>query len=250
MVDTSTTTAVVEYVLHLSRQTAAQYLQWRSTRPKDPSLRSSAEVCAYVPNSQSHFKPMFRLWAASGQAALEDSRILVLSASATSTSILKNLVLPGIGHFTILDHSIVTPEDAGNNFFLEGPESIGKSRAEESVRLLSELNEDVDGKADTRDIREVLGAGENTKEWLRQYTIVIVHNLEKDLLERLSRILWEDESMPSLLVVRSAGFLAEFSVQFHEHTSKWQTTQLLRSLTESHYSYRKPSGNISFSSNR
>lgn len=193
---------------------------------------------------------MFRLWAASGQAALEDSRILVLSASATSTSILKNLVLPGIGHFTILDHRLVTPEDAGNNFFLEGPDSIGKSRAEEAVRLLSELNEDVDGKADTRNVREVLGAGENTKEWLRQYTIVIVHNLEKDLLERLSRILWEDESMPSLLVVRSTGFLAEFSIQSHEHTSKWQTTHILYYLTESPHSYRKPSGNIPFSSNR
>ena len=92
---------------------------------------------------------MFSQWAASGQSALESSRVLVLSASATSTSILKNLVLPGIGHFTILDPEIVKPEDAGNNFFLEGHESIGKSRAQEAVRLLRELNEGVDGLADT-----------------------------------------------------------------------------------------------------
>ncbi|KAF8343663.1 hypothetical protein F5887DRAFT_1103541 [Amanita rubescens] len=171
-----------------------------------------------VPDQKTRrYDRQLRLWAASGQAALEQSRILVISASATSTSILKNLVLPGIGHFTILDHTIVTPEDAGNNFFLEGPESIGKSRAEEAVRLLSELNDNVDSKADTRDIRELLAAGKNAKEWLSQYTLVIVHNLEKDLLERLSTILWEDESLPSLVVVRSAGFLAEFSIQFHEH---------------------------------
>lgn len=69
----------------------------------------------------------------------------MLSGTATSTSILKNLVLPGIGHFTILDSALVSNEDAGNNFFLEGPESIGKPRASEAVRLLRELNDSVDG---------------------------------------------------------------------------------------------------------
>lgn len=88
-----------------------------------------------------------RLWAASGQNALESSRILVISASATSTSVLKNLVLPGIGHFTILDPELATHEDVGNNFFLEGLQSLGKPRAEEAVRLLCELNDSVEGKA-------------------------------------------------------------------------------------------------------
>ena len=100
-----------------------------------------------------------RLWAASGQAALESARILVISASATSTSILKNLVLPGIGHFTIVDHATVTPADAGNNFFLNGHSSIGKSRAEEAVTLLNELNDSVKGEADTRSLEDVLGLG-------------------------------------------------------------------------------------------
>ncbi|KAF8624617.1 hypothetical protein AX15_005772 [Amanita polypyramis BW_CC] len=172
-----------------------------------------------------------RLWAASGQAALEHARVLVIYGSATSTSILKNLVLPGIGHFTILDHGVVSPQDAGNNFFLEGLESVGGSRSEETVRLLSELNEDVQGKADVRDFRHMMGAGEGTKKWLSEYTIVIAHNLEKDLLEKLSCILWQDESLPPLAVVRSAGFLAEFSIQFHEHTvieSHLETSPSLR----------------------
>ncbi|SRR5258708_5485309 len=38
---------------------------------------------------------MERLWASSGQRALESSRILVIGSSATSAGILKNLVLPG-----------------------------------------------------------------------------------------------------------------------------------------------------------
>ena len=158
-----------------------------------------------------------RLWAASGQSALESSRILVISGTATSTSILKNLVLPGIGHFTILDSLNATPEDAGNNFFLEGPSSIGKSRAEEAVRLLGELNDGVEGKADLRSLEEVLNSD---KEWISDFTIVIAHNLEAGLLERLSTLLWEDDSYPPLVVVRSAGFLAEVYIQYHEHAGK------------------------------
>ncbi|KAF9043093.1 hypothetical protein BJ165DRAFT_1348611 [Panaeolus papilionaceus] len=169
-----------------------------------------------------------RLWAASGQSALESSRLLVIAGTATSTSVLKNLVLPGIGHFTILDPLQVTPEDAGNNFFLEGPSSIGKSRAEEAVRLLCELNDGVDGKADKRSLEEVL---DNDKEWLSDFTIVIAHNLEPKLLQRLSDYLWSDPTFPSLVVIRSAGFLAEFYIQYPEHTvieSHSETTPSLR----------------------
>jgi amyloid beta precursor protein binding protein 1 len=57
---------------------------------------------------------------------------------------LKNLVLPGVGGFTIVDPAIVTEPDLGVNFFLE-EESLGKSRAEETCRLLRELNPDVEG---------------------------------------------------------------------------------------------------------
>jgi amyloid beta precursor protein binding protein 1 len=157
----------------------------------------------------------FSLWAATGQNALESSRILVLSASATSTSILKNLVLPGIGHFTILDASNVTPEDAGNNFFLDGPDSIGKNRAEEAVRLLGELNDGVGGKAVKESVDEVLA---KQPDWVKGFTLVIAHNLQNNLLEKLSTLLWEDEAGPPLVVVKSAGFLAEFFIQFRDHS--------------------------------
>ncbi|KAJ3565311.1 hypothetical protein NP233_g7710 [Leucocoprinus birnbaumii] len=156
-----------------------------------------------------------RLWAATGQAALEAAHLLVLSSSATSTSILKNLVLPGVGAFTILDDAIVTPADAGNNFFLEGPDSIGKPRAQEAVRLLGELNDGVQGHAEVRNVEELLAAGKGE---LFKYTLVIAHNLSQSQTERLSQLLWEDQDAPPLVVVRSAGFLAEFFIQQHEHT--------------------------------
>ncbi|KAJ7145207.1 hypothetical protein C8R43DRAFT_1013212 [Mycena crocata] len=156
-----------------------------------------------------------RLWAASGQSALENARLLVISGSATSTSVLKNLVLPGVGHFTILDSATVTPRDAGNNFFLEGDSSIGKSRAEEAVRLLAELNDGVEGKADTSSLQEILNTN---PAYFASYTLVIAHNLEPKLLERVSTLLWADDTLPMLVVANSAGFLGEFFIQFHEHT--------------------------------
>lgn len=89
-----------------------------------------------------------RLWGASGQEALEETHILLINSGSGVTGIeaLKNLVLPGIGHFSILDPSLVTDADLGVNFFLEH-ESVGKFRAEETVRLLQELNPDVKGTA-------------------------------------------------------------------------------------------------------
>lgn len=58
------------------------------------------------------------------------------------------------------------------------------------------------------------------KEWFGKFTIVITHNLDESSLQKLSQILWEDRTYPPLLVIRSAGFLAEFYLQFHEHDSE------------------------------
>ncbi|EIN04669.1 hypothetical protein PUNSTDRAFT_128225 [Punctularia strigosozonata HHB-11173 SS5] len=158
-----------------------------------------------------------RLWASSGQSALESASILVIGASATATSIIKNLVLPGVGSFTILDPLAVAPADAGNNFFLDGQESIGKNRAQEAVPLLQELNDGVVGKADTRDIKDIL-ATEDGQRWLRDFTLVIAVNTEGETTKRLSQCLWEaGEAAPTLIVVTSAGLISEFYIQFREH---------------------------------
>lgn len=66
----------------------------------------------------------------------------------TGVETLKNLVLPGIGKFSILDSAVVSEADLGVNFFLDD-DSLGKFRAEETVKLLQELNPDVKGTAIT-----------------------------------------------------------------------------------------------------
>ncbi|KAI0084996.1 hypothetical protein BDY19DRAFT_968441 [Irpex rosettiformis] len=179
--------------------------------------QASAIVQAHAPDSKTRrYDRQLRLWAASGQAALESARILVTSASATSTSILKNLVLPGIGHFTILDPTVTAPADAGNNFFLNGFDSVGKPRAAEAVPLLRELNDSVEGVADTRELESLLDS-DMGREWIKSFSLVIAHNLSAKTLDRLAELLWEENTNPPLIVVRSAGFIADFYIQVHKH---------------------------------
>lgn len=54
-----------------------------------------------------------RLWGAHGQMQLSSSRILCLGASASASETLKNLILPGILEFTIVDSAVVEERDLG-----------------------------------------------------------------------------------------------------------------------------------------
>mgnify|MGYP005991438941 CR=1 FL=1 len=75
-----------------------------------------------------------RLWGANGQKALMDAHILLVQADSVGTETLKNLVLPGVGAFTILDDFIVDENDCGCNFFVE-EKSLGKPRAEVNTKI-------------------------------------------------------------------------------------------------------------------
>ena len=116
-----------------------------------------------------------RLWAASGQRALEDAKILLLNSGpgVVGVETLKNLILPGIGSFIIVDDALVTKEDLGVNFFL-AEDSLGKSRAEECAQWLQELNPEVDGNGFKR-VRELIVPGvpyvanKGHSLWLRSY---------------------------------------------------------------------------------
>jgi molybdopterin/thiamine biosynthesis adenylyltransferase len=78
--------------------------------------------------------------------ALEESHILLINSGSGVVGIetLKNLVLPGIGNFTIQDSAVVSEADLGVNFFLE-EEHLGGLRAEHTCNSLKELNPDVQG---------------------------------------------------------------------------------------------------------
>lgn len=104
-----------------------------------------------IPTSkEKKYDRQLRLWAASGQAALEDAHLLLINSGpgVTGVETLKNLVLPGIGQFTIQDSALVTEADLGVNFFLDDS-ALNTPRAETTSRLLQELNPDVRGYAIT-----------------------------------------------------------------------------------------------------
>ena len=85
-----------------------------------------------------------RLWGAAGQQALAETVVVLLNPTAAGTETLKNLVLPGLGKFVVVDEAeaAVTAEDVAANFFLP---SLGKPRAATAATCLQELNPDVHG---------------------------------------------------------------------------------------------------------
>lgn len=85
-----------------------------------------------------------RIWGAHGQQRLEACRVLLLNCGPTGSETLKNLVLGGIGSFTIVDGSKVSARDLGNNFFVHAS-NVGESRAQVVTGLLRELNDAVQG---------------------------------------------------------------------------------------------------------
>ncbi|KAL4819654.1 hypothetical protein BDW67DRAFT_155081 [Aspergillus spinulosporus] len=161
-----------------------------------------------------------RLWAASGQQALEESRVLLVNSDgpwgSRSTGVsgvvgvetLKNLVLPGVGGFTIVDPAVVTEPDLGVNFFLEN-ESLGRPRAEETCRLLKELNPDVEGSFRTKPIAEIL---QEEPGILSQHKLILIsgpikYSSLRTLCDGARKL-----AIP-VLYTRSVGFYSIFSLQ-------------------------------------
>lgn len=85
-----------------------------------------------------------RLWGAEGQRRLASAHVLLVRAGATGAETLKNLVLPGVQRFTVLDDALVSKADATNNFFVSDA-ALGRPRAEVVTNLLLEMNRDVAG---------------------------------------------------------------------------------------------------------
>lgn len=164
-----------------------------------------------------------RLWASSGQASLESSKILVLGGSHVGACLLKNLILPGIGSFTLVDGNSVSDADLGNNFFIDAT-SKGQSRVEQEVKNLCELNPGVTGIAKQQDPRQFVESNN-----LDEYTLVVAVNQPHCVLFPLAEKAWDAKGgmgVP-LMVVRGAGFVGEVQVQVKEAASELGVTLLL-----------------------
>ncbi|XP_041125206.1 NEDD8-activating enzyme E1 regulatory subunit [Polyodon spathula] len=153
-----------------------------------------------------------RLWGDHGQDALENAHVCLINACATGTEILKNLVLPGIGAFTIVDGHKVRGDDVGNNFFLT-KSSIGRNRAQAATELLQELNSDVSGNFVEESPEQLL---DNDPDFFHRFSLVIAVHLPESTLLRLSAFLW-GAGVP-LLVCRTYGLIGYMRLVVKEHT--------------------------------
>lgn len=90
------------------------------------------------------FDRQLRLWASTGQSALENAHVALVGATAVGSELLKDLILPNIGKFTIIDDGLVTDEDCSANFFVEA-DSVNHAKAPIVQKLLNELNPSAKG---------------------------------------------------------------------------------------------------------
>ncbi|XP_077982561.1 NEDD8-activating enzyme E1 regulatory subunit-like [Glandiceps talaboti] len=163
-------------------------------------------------DKEKKYDRQLRLWGDHGQAALESARICLINATATGTEILKNLVLPGIGSFTIIDGHRISGQDVGNNFFLH-KDNLGQSRAKVATDLLCELNTDVRGDSVEETVEQLL---ESNPLIFKAFDIVVVTELPERTLLDLANTLWE--AHVPLLVCRSYGFIGYMRMAIKEHT--------------------------------
>jgi len=152
-----------------------------------------------------------RLWGDHGQSLLEESSVCLVNATAVGTELLKSLVLPGIGSFTIVDGKVATGEDVGSNFFLDVG-SIGQPRGKEATERLLELNTDVRGDFINESAEHIL---RDNPDFFSNFSVVIANCLPERVLIVLAEKLWS-QNIP-LIVVRCYGLIGYIRIQIKEH---------------------------------
>ncbi|KAJ2379713.1 NEDD8-activating enzyme E1 regulatory subunit, partial [Coemansia sp. RSA 2603] len=158
------------------------------------------------------------LWHESGQTALENAHVCVFGSSALASESLKNLVLPGIGRFTVIDDAIVDDQDVLTNFFVQHDDA-GKPRAECIVAGLGELNPDARGVAVVRAPADVLGSCESSDaDLVSSASLVIACGLPDALVHDLGLRCWQLGT--PLIVAGAAGFMASIRTVVPEHAGK------------------------------
>lgn len=154
-----------------------------------------------------------RLWNKSGQASLGSSHILLLGVTSTGSEVLKNMILAGIQKFTIIDDS--WDREGSGNFFLNRDQEDQIKRGEANMRLLQELNPQVEGRF--LDFNPVTVLSQN-QSFFDEYSAVIVSmslQFNEVFIKQLSEILWSRD-IP-LITIDTSGFIGYFRFSHQEH---------------------------------
>eukprot|EP00270_Netrium_digitus_P018418 TRINITY_DN6996_c0_g1_i4.p1 TRINITY_DN6996_c0_g1~~TRINITY_DN6996_c0_g1_i4.p1 ORF type:complete len:463 (+),score=126.87 TRINITY_DN6996_c0_g1_i4:71-1390(+) len=152
-----------------------------------------------------------RLWGEAGQEALEGACVCLLTAGPTGAEALKNLVLGGIGAFTIVDDARVDAADLGNNFLVEF-ESLGQSRAKSVAALLQEMNDSVAAKFVEEAPEALLSS---SPEFFAGFSLVIATQMREVMAVRLDKVC-RKHGVP-VIFVRSYGLAGLLRISLKEH---------------------------------
>nr|CDS33444.1 NEDD8 activating enzyme E1 regulatory subunit [Hymenolepis microstoma] len=163
-------------------------------------------------SKEQRYDRQLRLWGDCGQEILGKSKICLIGSSAIGSELLKNLVLPGIGEFIIIDDAIVDKKDLGNNFFVT-PAHVGKPRAQAVAECASELNTDVRGDFLVENLETLLESDPN---FFLDFSAIIYTSVREGPLIRLSRIV-AHANVP-IITCYSVGFVGFLRVSVSEHT--------------------------------
>ncbi|VDD82205.1 unnamed protein product [Mesocestoides corti] len=155
-----------------------------------------------TPSREQRYDRQLRLWGDRGQEILGDTSVCLLGAGAVGSELLKNLVLPGIGSFTIVDDALVTRKDLGSKF----------PRAQAVAELLSELNTDVRGNFIVESLDNLL---ENDPDFFLGFGAIVYTDIRENQLLRISRIV-SPAHIP-IVVCISVGFIGFLRVSVPEH---------------------------------
>ncbi|OAA33648.1 Molybdenum cofactor biosynthesis, MoeB [Moelleriella libera RCEF 2490] len=177
-------------------------------------MDSNPNTPAFPTDKERKYDRQLRLWAASGQAALESANVLLVNTITGNSGIetLKNLVLPGIGRFTIADDAVVQDSDLGVNFFLDET-CLGMSRAYCCKEYLIELNPDVTGEWFPR------GKGIFDLEQLIESSLpftVILYTLPLCATHLAVLKRYATQNKIPLLAVQNAGYYGYFTIELPE----------------------------------
>jgi len=163
-------------------------------------------------NKEKKYDRQIRLWGMHGQKRIEKCHVCLLGAGPAGTETLKNLILPGIGQFTVIDGEKVTNRDLGNNFFVE-ISGVGNSRADETQRFLQELNSFVAvNKAIDQDPTSLIN---NDPDFVSKYDVIVANNLPNSVISKLSDAVVKHDKI--LVTLRTNGMTGIVRLYKSEH---------------------------------
>jgi amyloid beta precursor protein binding protein 1 len=157
---------------------------------------------------EERYDRQLRLWGSHGQKKLSSAKILCLGSSIPVVEALKNLVLPGIGSFDIVDETVVTDRDLGKNFFVACRENIGRNRAVVVTENLLKLNPSCTGQG-------IQSLSLLSPECTTNYIVCLISR-DFQLLHASNELLKEILSnIPFIVHVESIGFLGRVRLVYN-----------------------------------